>query len=319
MNLFGDDDWDSLNDPDVAAIAGAGGDPYAAVRHKAQVLLDRLAEFPTETATPFERIKSLASLAGYTVRPCDGSMSEKGRAAMFIPNGSPGTRGQIIYDPTLPMGRVIFSIGHEISHSFFPNSNAGVQFRSVHPTGSKRGRQLEMLCEYGASLLVMPEREFLKAVERYGFGFAQVELIRDQFWTSFEATTYRLADLADFSVAAIKFKYRLAKKDMNTRPSYGNLFPMPDPAVVHPRYRVQSSRRSQTFDVLIPYNKSVPETSCIYRAGRTAGIQSGFETVAFSGKRERASRVEAVQAPYQPPGADPTHPDILAFFYLLQV
>ena len=87
MNLFGDDDWDSSNDPDVAALAsaGSGGDAYAAVRQKAEALLDRLAEFPTETATPLERIRSLASLAGYTVRPCNGSMSEKGRAAMFIP------------------------------------------------------------------------------------------------------------------------------------------------------------------------------------------------------------------------------------------
>ena len=108
-------------------------------------------------------------------------MSAKVRAAMFIPPGPGGRQGQIVYDPILPMGRVIYSIGHEIVHSFFPNSRAGVQFRSMHSTMSKRGRQLEMLCEYGASLLVMPDREFLEAVERHGFGLDKVELIRKPF------------------------------------------------------------------------------------------------------------------------------------------
>lgn len=315
MNLFGDEDWNPSHDPDVAALVRAdGSDPYKAVRRKVEDLLNQLDDYGTDTATPLERITFIASLVGFSVKPAAGQMSAKGRAAMFIPPQPGSKQGQIIYDSTLPMGRVIYSIGHEIAHSFFPNSHAGVQFRSTQAATSRRGRQLEMLCEYAASLLVMPDREFRAAVGRHGLGLDKVELIRAPFWTSFEATVYRMADSAGVAVAAVKFQYRLAKKDLDTRPSSGSLFPVPDPAVVHPKYRVQSTRRSPSFPTLIPYNKSVPESSCVYQAAAHKGIHRGMESITFSGRSPVTYRIEAMQAPFQPAAASSEHPDILALF-----
>jgi Zn-dependent peptidase ImmA (M78 family) len=319
MNLFGDDDWKRSGDPDVAALSHEeGGDPYAAVRRKAEALLAQLDDFASDSVTPLERIKSLASLAGFAVRPAaDGMLGTKGRAAMFIPPKAIGGHGQIVYDARLSTGRMIYSIGHEIVHSFFPNSNAGVQFRSIHAGNSKPGRQLEMLCEYGASLLVMPEHEFVEAADRHGFGLAHVESIRLPFGTSFEATTYRLAEIAAFPAAAVKFKFRLAKKDFNTKPASGQLFPMPDLTRVQPKYRCQTSRRSPSFRGLIPYNKSVPETSAVYSAGANLGIHRAVETLTFSGRTAVRYRVEAMRAPFQPPDSDPNHPDVLALFWIV--
>jgi len=108
----------------------------------------------------------------------------------------------------MPIGRIVFSIGHEITHSFFPASNTGARFRSLSREGSKGARELEMLCHAGASELVMPLPEFRSAVERHGFGFNSVDLIREQFETSFEACVYRMAQTASFRAAAGLFQFR---------------------------------------------------------------------------------------------------------------
>jgi hypothetical protein len=62
----------------------------------------------------------------------------------------------------------------------------------------------------------------------------------------------------------------------------------------------------------IPWNKSLPETSFIYRAALTKSLQRGLERIAVDGRgKEIRCYLEALPAPYQPEDTDPDHPDIL--------
>src|SRR5689334_8931204 len=129
-------------DPDVRSVLSHGDGVDAAydlVRRRVEELLERFNEFESHCAAPLDRMKALSSLAGFPMQ-ATSTMPSKNRAAMFVPMSANG-RGYIVYDASLPVGRVIFSIGHEIVHSFFPNSSAGVRFRSAVAPSSKPGRE----------------------------------------------------------------------------------------------------------------------------------------------------------------------------------
>ena len=308
-----------VTDPDIRALLQAHGDSLDAfqiIREKATALLKKFGCFEDDSPTPLDRIKAIASVAGLDVRAAAGEMS-KGRVAMFVPSGD-GTKGYIVYDPSLPPTRVVYSIGHEIVHSFVPSSTSGARFRSTYSPSSKPMRQLELLCEFGAALLTMPDEPFKTAVQRNGFGLESVNAIRRQFGTSFEATTYRMAQTAGFGAAAVKLQYRLSKAQLQTAPSSGSLFPYPDKETVKPKYRCQSFHKSDRFPGLIPFNKSFAEDSCVYQiaTGTTAVLRASEIVPVVGGRRVRAS-VEAICAPYQPPDADPDRPDVLVLIQLL--
>src|SRR5215475_11728130 len=122
-------------DPDVGSLIERSGgllDPYEVVRTCANSLLQSLSEFEAAFDSPFERICILASLAGFEVKPFRGDRRGlRGHEAIIVPSAGGPTKGTIFYNPDLPISRIISSIGHEISHSFFPASNTGARFRSL--------------------------------------------------------------------------------------------------------------------------------------------------------------------------------------------
>src|SRR5260370_11370501 len=200
-------------DPDVGSLIERSGgllDPYEVVRICAGSLLQKLAGFEATFESAFERICILASLAGFEVKPFQGDRRGlRGNEAIIMPSVGGDTKGTIFYNPDLPLSRIIFSIGHEVTHSFFPASKTGARFRSLSREGSRGARELEMLCHSGASELTMPLPAFSAAVKAHGFGFNSVDLVRESFETSFEACTYRMAQTAPFPAAGGPFLSRL--------------------------------------------------------------------------------------------------------------
>jgi len=308
-------------DPDVASIIDRSGgliDPYEVVRTCVNSLLQKLGEFEASFDSAFERICILASLAGFKVKAFQGDRRGlRGHEAIIMPSAGGTTKGTIFYNPDLPISRIIFSIGHEITHSFFPASNTGARFRSLSIQGSKGARELEMLCHSGASELTMPFPAFSAAVARHGFGFGSVDLIRKPFETSFEACMYRMAQTASFPAAAGLFQFRRrVSEEVGLGSRNLNLFSNSDRDSETPakKYRRQSFHSSDSFprELVMPWNKSVPETSHIYRAAKARSLQSGFERIATGGReKEIRCYLEALPAPYQPDDVDPEHPDIL--------
>jgi hypothetical protein len=308
-------------DPDVASLIDRSGgliDPHEVVRICVSSLLEKLSKFEASFDSAFERICILASLAGFEVKEFQGDRRGLvGHEAVIMPSAGGNTKGTIFYNPDLPMSRIIFSIGHEITHSFFPASKTGARFRSLSREGSKGARELEMLCHSGASELTMSLPEFSASVKRHGFGFGSVDLIREPFETSFEACVYRIAQTAGFPAAAGLFQFRgRVSEEEGLGGRNLNLFSTNDPESERPtkKYRRQSFHSSSSFrrELLIPWNKSVPETSRIYRAAQSRSLESGFERIAINGRgNEIRCYLEALPAPYQPEDADRNHPDIL--------
>ena len=80
------------------------------------------------------------------------------------------------------------------------------------------------------------------------------------------------------------------------------------------KYRRQSFHRSEFFprELVIPWNKSVAETSHIYRAAESGTLQHGPEKISINGRgKQIQAYLHAVPAPFQSEDYDPGRPDIL--------
>jgi hypothetical protein len=310
----------NYTDPDIVSLIDEGGgllDPRSIVRQSASQLIAQLDSFEMRCEDAFERMCILASFAGFEVKPMpQGQAESETKDAVLVYTSGDRKKGTIFYNPSRPKSRVVFSIGHEITHSFFPTTKAGARFRSICRQDSRSARELEMLCDLGASLLTMPTNSFRQAMKRVGFGLAGINSIRAEFGTSFEACVYRMGSAAPFAAAAGMFRFRHTKAWASPAPASGNLFPNPGELFRPPtkKYRRQSFHFSESYpkELVIPWNKSVPEDSCIYRAAESGRIELGNETVPLDDRgRELHGHIEAVVAPFQGDEADPDRPDIL--------
>jgi Zn-dependent peptidase ImmA (M78 family) len=314
-------DGRTYSDPDIVSLIDESGgllDPYSVVRHGANSLLRQLENFEVTFNDAFQRICILASLVGLAVKPMDvAQAAQERRDAVLVYTEGNGKKGVIFFNPEKPKPRVVFSIAHEITHSFLPTSRTAARFRAICAEGSRSARELEMLCHFSASELTMPRNEFTDAVNKFGFDLASVESVRQEFGTSFEACTYRMAETAPFPAAAglLKFRLKVGEEHASAGLS-GELFPIGSKKQETParKYRRQSFYYSETLPrgLIIPWNKSFPETSCVYEAARTRAIASGYQVFPLHGRgRVLDCFLEAVSAPYQPSDVDSKWPDIL--------
>jgi len=235
------------------------------------------------------------------------------RDAVFVPNGR--TKGQIFYNPRRPSGRVAFSIAHEISHSFFPNTINGARFRDLTAPDSREANELERLCDLAASELLMPIEEF--RAEAHGFfSLARAEELAEKFGSSLEATVFRLATAHPRLAAAGLLKYR-RRIDEERKLMVSDQQPLFDDLrgtireIPSPKYRRQSffASMSCTDEHIIRWNKSFDACSCVYLAAKSKEICSAVEALPNSARDE--GLLEVVRAPFQREDAHPEFPDLL--------
>jgi hypothetical protein len=310
------------SDPDVLSLIKATGslvDPRSSVLTQARQRLQTLNKFHAIPTDPIERLTILASICGINeVIPMniEQRRSER-RDAVLVPNISSGRT--IIYNPTVPRSRVAFSIAHEISHTFFPNSISGARFRNVCATESKEANELERLCDLGASELLMPLREFQNAAATTGYRLSSVPLLMEMFGSSFEATAFRLASAhPGIAVAGLlRYRLRLGEERQRRAVTQPHLFlsaTKDDCGGVQSKYRRQSLHLSEECndDYTIRWNKSFPVESVVYSAATNGEIQIGFESL--PNRLTSKGRLEAVRAPYQRHDADLVFGDVLFFW-----
>jgi hypothetical protein len=224
---------------------------------------------------------------------------------------------RIYYNPTLPEGRVNFSIAHEIVHTFFPSSASGARFRTLCADGSKEATELERLCHRGAAELLMPIEEFAKELGD-DIGLAAVPRLCQRFGSSYEATVYRLATASDKIVIAgsLQFRYRKEEERRLTGVRQPFLFQgFSDGELPQRKYRRQSLHTSDACGPrhIVPWNKSLDENSCVYRAAARSGIQFGRETL--PNRCDDFGTIEAVRAPFQRTETESGNPDILFLWW----
>jgi hypothetical protein len=310
-------------DPDIISLIRATGqlvDPRSAVVNQARQLNREYRSFGNDTQ-PFERLKILASLRGLEIAEKDRRLSSREtRDAVLLPS-SGGKRGQIIYNPVRPPGRVAFSIAHEIAHTFFPNSISGARFRTLCNPDSREGNELERLCDLAASELLMPLEEF-RMVKGRDMGLHLAERVSAIFGSSYESSVFRMATSYHGLAAAGLLRYRFRKgEEQPARPVSSRqrvLFDLPSPKPSErssPKYRRQSFYTSEACGTehVVPWNKSFDLLSCTYIAGRCTAIQQALE--ALPNQASVAGTFEAVRSPYQRADAHSVFGDVLFLWW----
>jgi O-acetyl-ADP-ribose deacetylase (regulator of RNase III) len=111
-------------------------------------------------------------------------------------------RTQIEFNPTRPRGRVRFSVAHELAHTFFPDYQKAIRYRSRPEPAPDDEWQLELLCNVAASELLMPIGSFTH-LEDEPLMIERLMELRKKFDVSTEALLLRIVKLTERPSAVI--------------------------------------------------------------------------------------------------------------------
>lgn len=84
---------------------------------------------------------------------------------------------------------------HEVTHTFMPGYRLTVQWRCEPGPRGLAKRELEQLCDVGASELLFPRRPFAADLRRAPFGMGTVFDLADAYDASVQATAHRVVGL----------------------------------------------------------------------------------------------------------------------------
>lgn len=265
-------------DEQIAAVLEETGenDPAAAIRAKARELI-ALYHATFDEKPPFS-MEALASLRG--IRPSAQPPAHSPDAEL-CPDGKGGVLLRLNRDR--PLTRQRFSVGHEITHTFFPGYGEKVQCRKpAARSWADPEDVIETLCDIGASELLFPMPWFEGDADRLGSNAQGLAELAERYKASLEATVRRIVDISKEPVAAVLFQWKL--KPAQTRKGIGrkdqpNLFGTApeEEARVLLKLRVEYSVASSTFDLHIPHDKSVESTGVIYAAAAGNCCSDGEE------------------------------------------
>lgn len=201
------------------------------------------------------------------------------------------------------LGRLNFTLAHEIAHTFFEGAADKIHLRSEDRAIYDRtpdGRTLERLCDIAAAELLMPDSCFKPTAQEQGFNARAVSALASRFHVSLQAAAIRLVRWRSPSPVAIGFfEYGLPPSEKK-----------PDDLTA---YRVRRLFRSTSFPFLLPNGKSVPKDSVVYRCSLAQNNRMMVARECFAlGSTKRLLEVSAV--PLRKRNADGEPPTVCATF-----
>ena len=209
----------------VLSMAGAD-DPIASITKRARSVVLKFLE-AGGAGPPFDPFE-LTSYLNIPVVPRDNVRD----ARTVYHNG----KLQIEFNPNRPNSRVRYSIAHEIVHTLFPDCKDSIRNRATHEEMSGDDWQLEMLCNIGASEILMPIGSFSELQKRK-LSIDNLLEIRALYQVSIEALLLRFVRLTEtscsiFSASRVspdseryKLDYSISSNSFNARFSNGSLLP----------------------------------------------------------------------------------------------
>jgi IrrE N-terminal-like domain len=180
-------------------------DAVTAIRQKAAKAIDLFVDtFGEPEQHPLD-LRTLASFLGIRLSEEAPAFSPD---AELAPAGDGGV--EIRVNPDRPETRIRFSMGHEITHTFFPDHSSRIWPRadSRYRDLSNPDDYLEMLCDVGSAELVFPRRWFVEHAACVKSANDLVSLAAT-YKASRHATLRRFAELHADSMAAVFFTWRL--------------------------------------------------------------------------------------------------------------
>ena len=219
-------------------------------------------------------------------------------------------RAVIKYHPDRPRARQNFSIAHEISHTLFPG------YKEQYQARYKIGRfdpssEVEFLCDLGASEIILPSPEFDLEVRRRGISLESLEELSKLYEASTEASAIRMITTNHYPCAMMVLDYSHKPTELSQieKAKYQlNLFDDCSSGLPPMKLRVQFCVSSKQFSAFIPQNKSIDESSPLYKVSVTQeAFQGNFaldleyqslefyaEAMALPGIHNLGSRVLAI-------------------------
>jgi Zn-dependent peptidase ImmA (M78 family) len=183
--------------PSVVALLKAtptAANADVAIRLRARALIDAVRSVAAWDGPPFD-LEALASFRGFRVT--HSGLFDLSQDACIMP-------GIIALNASKQPRRRRYSLAHEIAHTLFPDYDdalkaAGKLWRENRrtPADDPANRELERLCDVGASELLLPEFVFRPLLLAGGFSLASIVGLRARFDASFEATSRRASDSTD--------------------------------------------------------------------------------------------------------------------------
>jgi hypothetical protein len=254
------------------------GDAVAAIRQKAIQAIDSFVNLFGEPDTLPLDLLTLASFLGIKLSETAPAFSPD---AEIAPDGAGGVEMRV--NPDRPETRIRFSIGHEITHTFFPDHSSHVWPRadSRYRDLSNPDDYLEVLCDVGAAELVFPRRWFVKDAAMAASADDLIGLA-NRYKASRHATVRRFAELHAEPVAAVFFTWKLkpTQKDVVGRPDQVNLFGITPEEEIRDalRLRIDYAIPSQAFGDaghFLPRDKSVENDGPLYEAAQSGRPRDG--------------------------------------------
>jgi hypothetical protein len=256
---------------DLLVRESGAADAEAAIRQQARGLIEQYRAMFADAEMPLD-MEVLASLRGITKSDLPPVHSED---AELTPDGQGGVEYRV--NPDRPETRQRFSVAHEITHTFFP----GYQTKTWCRTDATYRRRdnpdefVEMLCDIGASELLMPLPWFATDIVAVATAEQLLALVRT-YHASREAVLRRYAEVHPRAVAAVFFSWKLKPVEYGTvgRLDQQNLFGL-DPAEearqakkLRIDYTIPSGPFRQAGHFL-PEDKSVANDGPLYTAAAT--------------------------------------------------
>lgn len=262
---------------DALVRSTSAPDAFAAIRMKARNAIEQFRATFGNLTMPLD-VDVLASLLGIG-RSNDAPAHSRDAELVSVGDG----RVAIRVNPDRPETRKRFSVAHEISHTFFSN----YQTKTWCRTDARYRRRdnpddlLEMLCDIGASELILPTPWFIQDAAAVTTGAGLVELAR-KYAASREATLRRFAESHPGNVAAVFFSWKLKPTQQSTigNVDQHSLFDE-DPAENARRakrlrldYSISSPKFAEAGHYL-PADKSVENDGPLYEAASTGRPSEG--------------------------------------------
>ena len=180
-------------------------------------------------------------------------------------------RAIIRYHPDRPRVRQNFSIAHEISHTLFPGYKE--QYQARHKIGRfDPSSEVEFLCDLGASEIILPTPEFDSDVSQRGISLESLKELSKLYEASKEASAIRMITTNRYPCAmmVLDYSYKPAELPQIEKAKYQlNLFNDCFSGLPPMKLRVQFCVSSKQFSAFIPNDKSIDESSPLYKVSVT--------------------------------------------------
>lgn len=243
-------------------------DAEAAIRQSARALIDLYHAQIGDVEMPLN-VEVLASLRGITKSDLPPVHSDD---AELVPDGQGGVEFRV--NPDRPETRQRFSVAHEIAHTFFPDYETKTWCRTdaKYRCRDNPDDYVEMLCDIGASELLMPLPWFATDILAVESAENLSGIVR-RYHASREAVLRRFAEIHPRAVAAVFLSWKLKPTQQSTigRLEQPNLFGL-DPAEEARRakkLRIDYTIPSVSFRTgghFLPSDKSVENNGPLYDA-----------------------------------------------------